>query len=181
MRKIIVQTEMTLDGVMDSPDLWNRIFNYHSPDLTAYLNDQLFAVDTILLGRVTYESFAEIWPTREGATADWMNSLPKYVASRTLKEPLKWNAKLLTDVVGEIRQLKEQPGQPIVQYGVGELTMTMLEHGLVDEMHFLVAPFAVGNGQHVFNTFNPVTMKLLNTRTFDSGLIALYYKPDLQA
>jgi dihydrofolate reductase len=181
MRKVIVQTEMSLDGVMNSEDLWGLVFKYHSPDLTAYLNDSLMGTDTVLLGRETYEGFAEVWPTRDGADADHINSLPKYVASRTLKEPLKWNARLLKDIAGEIRALKQQPGKNIIQYGVGELTLTMLQHGLIDELHFLVSPFVLGSGQRVFDKISATTLKLINTKTFESGVVALYYAPDNKA
>jgi hypothetical protein len=82
--------------------------------------------DALLLGRETYESFAQIWPTRQGKMADKISSVPKYVASRTLKEPLQWNATLIKgDVAEEIRKLKQEPGKSLLQYGVGELTHTI--------------------------------------------------------
>lgn len=97
MRKIIVQTEVSLDAVLDSPDLWRLVFNYHNEEITKYFKDQLFSSDALLMGRVTYEGFSEVWLSRAGMDdiADRMNSLPKFIASRTLKGPLKWNAKLI--------------------------------------------------------------------------------------
>lgn len=180
MRKIIVEAEVSVDGAMggDNMDFWQQIFPFHSPDIQEYLNDLLFMPDALLMGRKTYESFAQIWPGREGKDADQMNRMPKYVASRTLTEPLQWNATLLKgDVVEAIRKLKQEPGNSLLQYGVGELTQTMLQHGLVDEFRILVFPFAFGEGPRLFEHMGVHTLKLLNTHTFNSGAIALHYQP----
>ena len=104
--------------------------------------------------------------------------MPKYVASRTLKEPLAWNATLIKgDLAQEIGKLKQEPGQDLLQYGVGELTHTMLKHGLVDELRLLVFPFTFGKGPRVFENMDINTLKLLDTKTFSSGVIALHYQP----
>ena len=104
--------------------------------------------------------------------------MPKYVASRTLKEPLQWNATLIKgDVAEEIRKLKQEPGKSLLQYGVGELTNTMLKHNLVDEFHLLVFPFTFGEGPRIFEGMGVNTLKLLDTRTFSSGAVALVYQP----
>jgi dihydrofolate reductase len=184
MRKVIVQTEMSLDGVLDSSHLWDLAFKYHNDEIdNKYLKGTLFAADALLMGRVTYEVFAEVWPSRAGTddSADRINGLPKFVASRTLKGPLEWNATLLQgDVAQEVNKLKQQPGQDIVQYGIGELTYTLLQHGLVDEMRFLVYPFVLGNGQRIFENVATATMKLLDTKTFSTGAVALIYQPQRQ-
>ena len=180
MRKIIVEAEVSLDGVMggDYEDFWKLISQFHSADVTAYLDDLLFMPDALLLGRETYEGFAQLWPTMEGKMADKINSMPKYVASRTLKEPLEWSATLMKgDVAEEIRKLKEEPGKGLLQYGVGELTHTMLKHGLVDEVHLLVYPFTSGEGPRIFERMGVNTLKLLDTKTFSSGVVALIYQP----
>ena len=100
MRKIIVEAEVSINGAMgsDNMDFWSQVFSYHSPDVNEYLNDLLFAPDALLMGRKTYETFAQVWPTREGKDAEKINSMPKYVASRTLQEPLDWNATLIKGV-----------------------------------------------------------------------------------
>src|SRR6185503_10633764 len=129
VRKIIVEAEVSVDGAMggENMDFWKQIFQFHSADVEAYLNDLLFMPDALLLGQKTYTSFAQVWPARQGKDADRINSMHKYVASRTLKEPLQWNARLIKgDVAEEIKKLKQDPGQGLVQYGVGELTHTML-------------------------------------------------------
>lgn len=182
MRKLIVQTEMSLDGVLDSPQLWESIFDYHSDDVRAYLDKRLMTAGALVMGRLTYESFAEVWPTRAGEeTADKINSMPKYVASRTLHAPLTWGSTLIEgDVAEAVAKLKQEPGEDIVQYGIGELTHTLLAHDLVDEMRFLVFPLAVGNGRHIFenslfDNVAPVKMKLIATHSFASGAVAHHY------
>src|SRR6476661_11216421 len=169
MRKIIVEVEVSLDGVLDgeSQDFWMQIFAFHSADVTEYFDDLLFVPDALLLGRETYESFAKVWPTRQGKAPDRINGMPKYVASRTLKEPLDWNATLIKgDVVEEIRKLKQEQGNSMLQYGVGELTKTMLDAGLVDEFLIVMFPFTYGKGRRIFENMGVNTMKLLDTKTF---------------
>jgi len=180
MRKIIVEAEVSVDGAMggENVDFWKQNFPFHSADVEEYLNDLLFMPDALLMGQKTYTFFAEVWPTREGKQAERINSMPKYVASRTLQEPLQWNATLLKgDVVEEIRKLKQEPGKGLVQYGVGELTHTMLTQGLVDELHILVYPFTFGEGPRIFDHMGVNPLKLLDTKTFSSGVVALRYQP----
>jgi dihydrofolate reductase len=181
MRKIIVEAEVSVDGAMggENTDFWKQVFPYHSPDVVAYLNDLLFTPDALLMGQKTYEFFAKVWPTREGKDADRINNMPKYVASRTLKEPLTWNATLIKGgVVEAIKKLKHEPGKGLLQYGVGELTHTMLQHGLVDEFRILVFPFTFGEGPRMFEHMGINTLKLLDTKTFSSGVVLLTYHPE---
>jgi dihydrofolate reductase len=180
MRRIIVEAEVSIDGAMggENAGFWQQLFAFHSPDVVEYLNDLLFAPDALLMGRRTYEGFALIWPTRRGKDADRINAMPKYIASRTLKEPLQWNARLLKgDVAEEIRKLKMEAGNSLVQYGVGDLTHTMLQHGLVDEIRVLVNPFTFGEGPRIFDRMGVHTLKLSETKTFNSGVVALHYVP----
>ena len=180
MRKMIVEAEISLDGGMGGENavFWEQAIPFHSTDVTGYLNDLLFMPDALLMGKKTYEFFAQVWPTRQGKEADKINSMPKYVASRTLKEPLIWNATLIKgDVAEAIRELKQEQGKDLLQYGVGELTDTMLKAGLVDEFRILVYPFTFGEGPRIFDHMGINTLKLLETRTFDSGVVALHYEP----
>lgn len=180
MRTIIVEAEVSIDGAMGGTNLefYQQLFPFHSADVTEYLNDLLFMPDALLLGRETYQGFAQVWPTRQGKAADRINSMPKYVASRTLKEPLDWNTTLIQgDVVEEIRKLKQASGTSLLQYGVGELTHTMLKHGLVDEFRFLVFPFSFGEGPRIFEHMGVTKLKLVDTMTFSSGVVALQYQP----
>ena len=183
MGKVIVEAEVSLDGVMGGEmDFWKQIFQFHTPDVQEYLDNLVFIPDALLCGRVTYQGFAGVWPTRQGKIADRLNRMPKYVASRTLQEPLTWNATLIKgDVVEEIRQLKQAHARGLLQYGVGELTQTMLKAQLVDEFRFLVFPFAAGKGPRIFEQMGVNTMKLVETKTFSSGVVALHYAPQASA
>jgi dihydrofolate reductase len=180
MRKIVVEAEVSVDGAMggENTDFWKLVFPHHSPDLVEYLNELLFMPDALLMGKKTYEFFAQVWPTRQGKDADQMNSVSKFVASRTLKEPLQWNATLLNgDVAGAIAKLKQEPGKSLLQYGVGELTHTMLKAGLVDEFRLLVYPFTFGEGPRIFERMGVNSLKLLDTKTFSSGVVGYRYQP----
>jgi dihydrofolate reductase len=180
MRKIIVEVEVSVDGAMggENMNFWKQVFPFHSTDVTEYLNELMFMPDALLMGQKTYESFAQVWPTRQGKEADRINGMPKYVASRTLKGPLQWNATLIQeDVAEEIRKLKQASGRSLLQYGVGELTHTMLEAGLVDELRMLVFPFTFGEGPRIFEQMGVNTLKLLETKTFSSGAVLLSYQP----
>lgn len=180
MRKLIVEAEVSLDGVMggDNAEFWKQIFACHSADVQAYLDELLFTPDALVMGRVTYQGFARIWPTRQGKMADKINAMPKYVASRTLKGRLEWNATLMEgDAAGAIKKLKQAPGKDLLQYGVGELTHTMLKHGLVDEIRLLVFPFVFGEGPRFFDRMDAHSLRLLDTKTFESGVVALRYEP----
>ena len=180
MRKIIVEAEVSIDGSMggENGEFWQRVFPFHSADVQAYLTELLFMPDALLMGKKTYDFFAAVWPARQGKDADRINSMPKHVASRTAKEPLQWNATLIQgDLANGIRQLKQKPGKSLLQYGVGELTHSMLKHGLVDEIRLLVYPFAFGEGPRIFEHMGINTLKLLDSKTFSSGVLALRYQP----
>ena len=183
MGKVIVEAEVSLDGVMGGEmDFWKQIFQFHTPDVQEYLDNLVFIPDALLCGRVTYQGFAGVWPTRQGKIADRLNRMPKYVASRTLQEPLTWNATLIKgDVAEEIQQLKQAHDRGLLQYGVGELTQTMLNAHLVDEFRFLVFPFAFGEGPRLFEQMGVHTLKLIETKTFSSGVVALHYAPQTSA
>jgi dihydrofolate reductase len=178
MRKIIVAAEVSMDGVVSSQEIWPEIFKYHTDDVQDYLNKLLYSSDALLSGRLTYEVFATVWPTRTGKEADYINKMPKYVASRTLKEPLSWNSTLIQgDVVEELRKLKRMDGKDLVQYGVGELTHTMLNQGLVDRLQLLVFPFTFGKGGRWFDGMHMKHFKLMECKTFRSGATLLQYEP----
>jgi dihydrofolate reductase len=177
MRKIVVSTQVSLNGVEENPQRF--AFDYVGEEFMKYASEQLFASDALIMGRVTYEGFAQAWPARAGADAfaDRMNGLPKYVASRTLNGPLTWNASLLKgDAAAEIAKIKQQPGADILQYGIGKLTYTLLQHGLIDEIRLLMYPVVISGG-HIFETIDKTPLKLLETRTFSNGALVLHYQP----
>lgn len=126
MRRIANATYMSLDGVVQRPELWT--FDYRSDDAAQVSHDQLFAAGALIMGRHTYDIFAARWPAASDASgfADRMNTIPKYVLSHTLSKPSWTNTTLLAgdDVVDRIRALKQEPGQNILQYGYGPVTRT---------------------------------------------------------
>ena len=157
MRKLIESTFVSLDGIIDDtrpstasraePQHWGQ--PYWDEDHAGYAAKLLAAADAMLLGRVTYEGFKDSWSVRDGEFADRINSMTKYVASRTLTETA-WNATLIEgDVAEELARLKEQPGKDILKWGTGELDRTLVEHGLVDEFHFWYFPVILGSGKHL--------------------------------
>jgi dihydrofolate reductase len=176
VRKVIVSTFVTLDGVMEEPQNWN--VQFWTDDQTDYATDLLFASDALLLGRETYEAFASSWSTRSGDFADKINNMPKFVASTTLKEPLAWNATLIKgNVPQEVAKLREQPGKDILIYGSSTLVRSLLPHGVIDDLRLWVYPVVLGSGRRVFAEGSEVKLKLLNTKTFGTGVVILSYGP----
>jgi dihydrofolate reductase len=181
MRKVVVSEFVTLDGVMEAPNEWQGPF-WHD-DMGKYKFDELFASDAMLLGRVTYEGFAAAWPslTDEFGFADRMNSMPKFVASTTLKDPT-WNATVINgNVAEEVARLKQQPGQDILVAGSADLVQTLMQHNLIDEYRLMVHPVVVGSGKRIFREGSAMTpLQLVDTQTFPSGVIVLTYRPARQ-
>lgn len=179
MRKVIVTEFISLDGVIENP-MWT--FQFGSKEQEQYKHDELFASDALLLGRVTYEGFAQAWPGRtdEAGYADRINSLPKYVVSTTLKNPEWSNSQVIEDdIPGAIAKLKEQPGQDILVFGSGKLTLSLIDHGLIDEYRLMIFPIVLGEGQRLFpEGRGKTTLKHVDTKTFGSGVTVLTYEPD---
>ena len=184
MRRVINATYMSLDGVVQRPELWT--FDYRSDDAAQASYDQLFGADALIMGRHTYDIFANHWPTAtdSGGFADRMNTIPKYVLSHTLSEPRWANTTVLAgdDVAGRIRDLTRQPGRVILQYGYGPITRLLIEHGLLDELHIWLHPLLVGNSDasdQIGAVGAQCRLQLEDVRRFDSGLVILrYHKPD---
>jgi dihydrofolate reductase len=187
MRKIIVSEYITLDGVIEDPGGaegfkhggWT--FDFGGQDQQQYKFEELFACDALLLGRRTYEGFAAAWPNmaaQTGAYGERMNSLPKYVVSTTLSQTT-WNATLLKDdLAGELSRLKQEDGQDILIFGSGRLVQTLHERGLIDEYRLMVFPVVLGSGQRLFpDGEKKRTLKLIEARTFSSGVVLLSYQP----
>ena len=177
MRKIIVTEFVTLDGVAGEPQNWS--FPYWNDAIGQFKHDELFASHTQLLGRVTYEGFAEAWPSRDGDYADRLNGLPKYVVSTTL-EIAEWNNSHVIggDVVEAIRALKQQDGADLLVHGSLTLVHTLILHGLVDQFNLLVFPIVLGSGKRLFWEGSRANLKLAETRAFDTGVVLFRYELD---
>ncbi|WP_433005956.1 dihydrofolate reductase family protein [Kribbella sp. CA-294648] len=170
MRKIIESTFVTLNGSISNPQDWSG--PYWDEDHFGYSGKLMESTEALLLGRRTYEGFAEAWSSRDGEMADTFNSMPKYVASTTLTETT-WNAKLLEgDAVEALRKLKAEDGGDLLKFGTGSFSKTLLEHKLVDEYHFWVFP-VLADGDQLFaeSEIGINHLELLGTTTFKSGIV----------
>jgi dihydrofolate reductase len=180
MREIIAGLFMTLDGVTESPEKWS--FPYFNDEVGQVIGSSMESSDTILLGRRTYEEFAEYWPDKTAADdpfADYINDSPKLVVSTTLKT-LEWrNSSLIQgDVMEEIAKLKRQPGKKISMTGSVTLVGSLLSAGLLDELSLLVSPIVLGSGKRLFeNGGSPVGLKLIDSKTLSNGVLSLVYGP----
>ena len=175
MGKVIISTHITVDGVIGpSPEGWAIL----EGEGKRYKFDQLLAADAFLLGRKVYEGLASVWPTITDDTgfADRVNGIPN-VASRTLEEPLEWNASLITGELAEsVTSLKARRRGNLISFGCGELAYEHAKQGLADEIHFWVNPAVWGSGDRAFHG-RQVRMRLIATTTFDSGVVLLSYRP----
>ena len=179
MRRVINSTYMSLDGVVQEPQNWT--FDYRDDAAARFAHDQLFGCDGLLMGRRTYEVFAGHWPGVTDAEGERMNSLPKYVASDSLTRP-QWNN---TEVIGRaafparIRELKEQPGRDLIQYGYGPVTAALLRDGLLDELRIWLHPVLVGGralDDLLAGAGGTGRFRLADVKTYDSGLVILSYQ-----
>ncbi len=176
MRKLKLAMYVSVDGVVENPAWTGPFWNDELSDLQ---RDYLFASDALLLGRVTYEGFAAAWPTMEGTGefGEKMNSMPKFVASRTLDKG-EWNATIIKgELATEVAKLKEQPGQDLLIYGSGDVVDELTRHGLIDEFRLMVHPVIVGSGKRLFNGQQTTTLHLANNVTTATGVSVLTYTP----
>ena len=180
MRKMFWQITTTLDGFMEGPNReLNSTAQVSDRDFDRYTRNMLRSIDTIILGRKTYELFAAYWPDASGPDADKINDLPKVVFSKTLKT-VTWNNSRLAgeDVNKEISYLKNQPGKDIAIFGSAGLASTFMRLGLIDEYRVLVTPFVLGVGKQAFKGItNRLDLKFVKATPWSAGIVALYYNP----
>jgi dihydrofolate reductase len=184
MRKLIVTEFMTADGVMEAPggeathphSGW--AMHDHTDESLAYKLKETLEVDAHLLGRVTYESFADAWPKRSGEFAEKLNSDPKYVVTSTLDE-LEWenSTPLKGDVIEEVRKLKDSDGGPVLVAGSCQLVHALHNAGLVDEYRLMVFPVVLGSGKRVFpETEDKTPLELVELQNL-GGVQLQVYRP----
>ncbi len=172
MGSLTVSCEMTLDAVIDHTDGWYSAASDHEKATL----DELRKADAVLLGRKSYEGLSDVWPEMtDSSFAPLMNSLPKFVASRTLQPPLRWNATLLEgSVVKAVGELRSRHN--LISYGCGLLAYELVTTGLVDLLHFWIHPVVFGEGERIFHG-RRVLLHLTQTRTFESGVVLHSYRP----
>ncbi|MDX6546327.1 MAG: hypothetical protein QOG02_2101 [Gaiellales bacterium] len=174
MRKVKLAMYVSLDGVVEEP-AWTMPF--WDDQLSSLQNDYLLSSDALLLGRVTYEGFAAAWPTMEdtGDFGEKMNSMPKFVASRTLKDA-EWNATIMQgEVSAAVAALKDEPGQDLLIYGSGQLVDELTHHNLIDEYRLMVHPVVVASGKRLFTDAGQITLQLADTVTTQTGVVVATY------
>jgi dihydrofolate reductase len=185
VRKIFSFQVTSVDGYYEGP---NQEFDWPVIDeeFNQFALQQLDEADTLLFGRVTYQLMASYWPTPAAEQDDpkvtaKMNELAKLVVSRTLEDPTPaWAGTRLIrdDVAGELTKIKQQPGDDIVIMGSSDLTVSLLEEGLVDEVRIMVNPVVLGDGKSLYRTARGrIGLTLLRARPFNSGNVLLYYQP----
>jgi dihydrofolate reductase len=193
MRRIFINEQLTLDGVMQGPGAPDEdpsggfehggwAMPYFDDVMGKAAGEGMGSAGALLLGRKTYEIFAGYWPKQgdEVPFADFLNSVPKYVASRTLREPLEWNNSHLLkgDVAGALRGLKQDEGGDLVVLGSGELAQTLIANRLIDVFDIWVDPIVLGKGKRLFREGGPKTaLKLVDSKTSSTGVAMLRYEP----
>jgi dihydrofolate reductase len=184
MGRIVITEFVSLDGVMEAPGgedfkykNWTFEFD-RGEDGNRFKLDEALGADALLLGRVTYESFANAWPSREGEFADKFNAMPKYVVSSTLENP-EWNNTTVLDgdVVEAVARLRRELDGEIQVPGSRRLAQTLIEHDLVDELHLMIFPVVLGTGRRLFGeTSDRKTMRLTDSKTVGEGITILVYE-----
>ena len=181
MRKIVVSEFMSLDGVVEAPDTWQ--FPFQSEEMGEITERQINDTDVFLLGRATYEIFAEFWPTQtnnEFGIADKLNSAPKYVISATL-ENADWNNSTQIKSIEDIRKLKQEDAGIIGITGSVKLVHSLLEVGLIDEIQVLVHPLVLGKGIRLFADGYHSSMTLADSKALPNGVMFLSYQIEHEA
>jgi dihydrofolate reductase len=179
MGKLIMWNLVTLDGYFEGPNSWDLEFHQHvwGDDLERFAIEQLEAAEGLLFGRITYEGMAAYWKTAEGTVADFMNSLPKLVVSRTLRKPDWNNTGLVSENVADtIREAKRQAKKDLYVYGSANLSETLIEESLFDEYRLGVVPVILGSGNPLFKQGIALQkLKLAGSQAFESGCVVSRY------
>jgi dihydrofolate reductase len=185
MGRIVVTEFISVDGVIEDPggaeDFKHSGWSFEIDRGTEgndFKLEETRDTDALLLGRKTYEGFAEAWPSRDGEFADLFNNMPKYVVSSTLKDP-EWNNSTVLDgdVVEEVSRLKRESDGNLVVHGSGQLVQALLENGLVDELRLMVFPVVLGSGKRLFGeTSDKQSLKLTSSKTVGDGVTIQVYE-----
>jgi dihydrofolate reductase len=190
--RVTLTTFLTMDGVMQSPgapqedprdgfDLGGWLPPHFDEETGLYMNEVFDQAGAFLLGRFTYEAFAGFWPTvtdPDNRVGSQLNSLPKYVATSTVKD-FSWpgSVPLSGDIAQEVAELKRKPGRELQIHGSGALARSLMSHDLIDAYRLVVFPVVLGRGQRLFaDGVPPTAMRLVDTRTTGRGVVMHTYE-----
>jgi dihydrofolate reductase len=186
MGRIVVTEFVSLDGVMEDPGGsegfkhggWSFAFS-RGEEGDKFKLDEALDSEALLLGRVTYDGFADAWPERDGEFAEKFNTMPKYVVGSTASAARWANSTVLEgDPVQATRRLRDEHQGDIVVHGSAQLAQTLLEHDLVDELRLMVYPVVLGSGKRLFaETSDKKTLRLVDSRLVGDGVAILTYEP----
>jgi len=178
MGKIVNSTFVSLDGVINHMDRWH--FDFVNDETTAFALQQLRDSDALLMGRHTYDVYADSWPGRDGDLADRINAMPKYVASNTLDTAAWANSTVLRgDLIEAVTKLKQDPGRDILMHGYGPVAKTLMRHDLLDELFLWVHPMLAGVGASddlLLSVGLNMRLTLLDVERLSSGVVILSYR-----
>lgn len=178
MRKVTSWLFISLDGITESPHEWQ--FDVFDDAMSKVVDDAMAETDTVLLGRVTYQEWADYWVTStDEPFATYINSIPKYVFSTTLNQVAWQNSTLVKgDLAETIHHLKQQPGKTITVNGSPGLVQSMLQNNLLDELTLLIHPVIAGKGKGLFNSAHELKqLKLVDSLITTTGVAILTYQP----
>jgi dihydrofolate reductase len=185
MGRIVITEFVSLDGVMEDPggseDFEHGGWSFEisrGEEGDKFKMDEALDSDALLLGRRTYEGFAEAWPERSGEFADKFNEMPKYVVSSTLKDP-EWNNStvLQGDLAEAVARLKAEHDGDVVVHGSASLAEALLDQDLVDELRLMVFPVVLGSGRRLFGDSGKKPLELADSKIVGDGVAILVYRP----
>jgi dihydrofolate reductase len=186
MGKIVITEFISIDGVVEDPggseDFeyggWSFEFS-RGEEGDKFKLDETAASDALLLGRVTYEGFADAWPSREGEFADKFNNMPKYVVSSTLTDPEWTNSTVVEgDLEEAVAKLREEHDGDVVVHGSAQLAHALIDKDLVDELRLMVFPVVLGAGKRLFGeTSDKKSLTLVESQPVGDGVMILVYRP----
>ena len=182
MRKLFLQLLVSADGYFEGPNHELDWF-VHDDEFFAYVQVMLADVDAILLGRVTYDHFAQHWPNSTQEEAPRMNELQKYVVSETLNEATWSNTTIIgDDALEAVADLKAKPGKDIAIFGSSILATSLANHGLIDEYRIFVIPVLIGEGRRFLDGLSEqISLSVQESRVSSAGVVTTYYTPNVDA
>jgi len=177
MGKIVSNFFISLDGVVESPEHWH--FQYFDDAMGAVVSAGMETTGAFLMGRKLYDEWSSYWPEQgpEAPFSEFINNIPKYVLSTTLRDPQWQNTTVLSGDVAELQSIKDSTEKNLAMSGSATTVRWLLANGLLDELALLVHPIVVGKGQRLFEDTSTHALRLIHSETLDTGVLHLRYTP----